>query len=237
MTGLDARVRLAGCLALSVAVAVCRGWPAAWLGLALGAASLSLGPRGFAPFVRRLCFVNVFFLGVAATAPLSVPGEALFHVGPLAFSREGLMAGLHMALKGNAVFLIFRGLAAPVPPERLGQALSGLGVPDRLCLVLALCTRYLGLMRLEWERLFTAARLRGFDPSATLRAWKIYALMLALLLMRALDRARCVHQAMLCRGFDGRFRGLDPKPLGAADLALCLACLAGTAGVAFLEYA
>jgi len=234
---LDARARLTGCLALSVAVAVCRGWPAAWLGLGLGVASLALGAPGVGRLARRLAVVNLFFLGIVATAPLSLPGEALARLGPLTFSREGLSAGLHMALKGNAVFLLFWGLAAPLSPARLGAALASLGVPDRFCLVLSLATRYVDLMRVEWQRLMTAARLRGFTPDASLRCWRVHGLMLALLLIRALDRARAVHQAMLCRGFDGRFRGLAPNRFRAVDAALCLACLAGTAGVAFLEFA
>ena len=237
MTGLDARARLVCALGVSVSVAVCHGWPAAALGLVCGLACLALGDRQWGRLLRRLALVNVFFAGILATVPLAVPGDALIHLGPLAFTRQGLLLALHMTAKGNAIFLVFWGLVRPLSPPRLGSALSALGVPDKLCLILSLTYRYLDLMRHEWDRLVTAAKLRGFTPGTSARAWRTYGLLLALLFMRALDRSSAIHQAMVCRGFDGRFRSLGGLCWRGADTALAVACLAVVAGIALLEVA
>lgn len=237
MNGLDARARLVCALALSAAVAVCHTWPAAFLGLGCGLACLALGDGQWTRLARRLALVNVFFLGILATVPLAVPGDLLFGLGPLRFTRQGLMLALHMAAKGNAVFLLFWGLVRPLSPPRLGAALAMLGVPDKLCLILSLTYRYLDLMRDEWSRMFTAAKLRGFTPNTSRRAWRTYGLMLALLFMRALDRSGAIHQAMTCRGFEGRFRSLGGMRWRGADTLLSLACGLAVTAVVYLEAA
>ncbi|WP_051272593.1 cobalt ECF transporter T component CbiQ [Fundidesulfovibrio putealis] len=234
-SGLDPRSRLLCAFGLCVAVAVCRSWPAALAGLGFGAACLALNSGRWGMLARRLALVNVFFLGLLATVPLAVPGETLLRLGSLAFTREGLMLALHMTAKGNAIFLIFWGLVQPLSPPRLGSALSALGVPDKLCLILSLTFRYLDLMRHEWDRLVTAARLRGFTPGTSRRAWGTYGLLLALLFMRAMDKSAAIHQAMICRGFDGRFRSLGGLRWRTADTALGVAALAGIVLVAVLE--
>lgn len=237
MIGLDARSRLLCALCVSVAVAVCHGWPAAYLGLACGLAAQALGDRQWGRLLRRLALVNVFFVGLLATVPLAVPGDALVMLGHMPFTRQGLLLALHMTAKGNAIFLVFWGLVRPLSPPRLGSALSALGVPDKLCLILALTYRYLDLMRHEWGRLVTSARLRGFTPGTNRRAWRTYGLMLALLFMRALDRSAAIHQAMVCRGFDGRFRSLGGLRWNGADTALAVAGLLAAAGITVLEVA
>ncbi len=237
MRGLDARSRLLGALAVSVAAAVCRSWPAALAALACGLCALSLGGGAWSALARRLALVNVFFAGIVATVPLAVPGDPLFTVWGLAYTRQGLDAALVMAVKGNAIFLVLWGLVRPLSPAALGAALSRLGVPDKLCLILSLTYRYLDLMRLEWEKLATAARMRGFTPGRSPGTWRTYGLMFALLFMRALDRSTAIHQAMICRGFTGRFVSLGGPGWGLADTALSLACLAAAAAVACLELA
>jgi len=232
---LDGRSRLAGALALSVAAAVCQAWAGAAVALACGLCSLPLGWDGPGPLLKRMALVNVFFLGLLATVPLAVPGQPLFHALGLPFTRQGLLLAGLMTAKGNAIFLVFWGLVRPLSPPEFGAALSGLGMPDKLCLILALTYRYLDVMRREWDRLVTAARLRGFDPGTSRRAWSTYGLLLALLFIRAMDRAAAIHQAMICRGFDGRFRSLGARGWRAADTALCLACAALAAAVLFTE--
>lgn len=237
MKGLDARGRILCALLLSVAVAVAHGWPAAWLGFAAGCAGLALSGPDWGSLVRRLGVVNIFFAGVVATVPLAVPGEILWRAGPLVFTREGLLLALLMTLKGNAIFLLLWGLVRPLSPPQLGSALAAMRVPGKLCLILTLTYRYLDLMRLEWRRLSDAAALRGFAPAFSVRTFRVFGLMLALLFLRALDRAGTIHQAMLCRGFQGRFKSLGGLCWKTADTALMAAGCLVALGVALLESA
>ena len=232
---LDPRGRVLAAVAACVAVAVCRAWPPALAGLAFGGLCLLFSRPSLTALLKRWALVNVFFLGLVLTVPLGVPGEALLSLGPLAYSREGLWAAGLMAAKGNAIFAIFFALVAPLTPAELGAALSALGLPDRLILILALTSRYMAVMQAEWDRLVTAAKTRGFVPGTSRRAYATYGLMLALLLVRAMDRAVFIHQAMLCRGFNGRFPRLDRFAWGRLDTAFCLLAALVVAGVTTLE--
>lgn len=232
---LDPRGRIVAAVAACVAVAVSVTWAPALTGLAFGGLCLLLAWPSPKAFFKRWAFVNIFFAGLVLTVPLSTPGTVLFNLGPLAFSREGLWAAGLMAAKGNAIFVIFYSLVASMTPAELAAALSALGLPDRLILILALTYRYMDVMQAEWNRLVTAAKTRGFVPGTSRRAYATYGLMLALLLVRAMDRAVSIHQAMLCRGFNGRFPRLDRFTWGRFDTAFCLLAALVVAGVTALE--
>jgi cobalt/nickel transport system permease protein len=77
--------------------------------------------------------------------------------------------------------------------------------------------RYLFVLADEAVRMVRAHALRSPDrPQPALR---VAGSLLGLLLLRTLDRARRVHAAMLCRGFDGELRRLERARLRGRDLA------------------
>jgi cobalt/nickel transport system permease protein len=89
----------------------------------------------------------------------------------------------------------------------LCAALAALGVPPVFTVQLLLLHRYLFVLAGEALRMGTARELRaapGRRPELAL-----YAALAGQLLLRAFDRARRVHQAMLARGFDGELRLAD----------------------------
>jgi cobalt/nickel transport system permease protein len=51
-------------------------------------------------------------------------------------------------------------------------------------------------------------KIRGFAPRTNLHTYRSYAYLVGMLFVRAAARAERVHQAMRCRGFDGRFHSL-----------------------------
>ena len=59
-----------------------------------------------------------------------------------------------------------------------------------------------------------------FEPSTSLRTYKTFANLVAMLLLKSYDRAERVYDAMLCRGFKGRYYVLDHFHLTGKDLAI-----------------
>jgi cobalt/nickel transport system permease protein len=104
--------------------------------------------------------------------------------------------------------LAFIALVATQPIATVGQALGSLKVPNKLVQLLLLTYRYVFVIELEYRRLSRAATMRGFLPGTNLHTYKTYAYMVGILFVRAGLRAQRVHQAMRCRGFDGRFHTL-----------------------------
>jgi cobalt/nickel transport system permease protein len=160
--------------------------------------------------VRALVPANMFFLFLFFTLPLTYPGEPLAWL-PL-LSQDGLWLALLITTKGNAVMLMVLALLGTNTPAALANGLYRLGMPQKLVLLLTFVYRQTFLSMREIERMRQAAEMRHFDPKLRLRTFKVYASILVQALFRSLDRAERIHDAMLMRGFEGRFHYLFPVP-------------------------
>jgi len=92
-------------------------------------------------------------------------------------------------------------LIACIGMHRLCAALDRLGVPRVLTTQLLFMHRYILLLAGELGRMNLARELRS--PSASTMPLAVYGSLLGHLLLRTLERAQRIHQAMLARGFDG----------------------------------
>lgn len=205
----DLRLRLVGALFAIACISQLR-----LLSLALPVAALALLAVWRRPRPgRRLPHVEVFLVLLFVTLPFTVPGVALFTLGPLTASVEGVGRAALVACKVLACMSVLTILLGDVEPSRLGPALRSLHVPDRLIRLLLMTARYVGLIRDEARRLADAMRMRGFRPRSNRHTWRSYGHFIGMLLVRALDRAGRIEEAMRCRGSSGRFPYRDlPAP-------------------------
>lgn len=210
---LDPRARLLG---TALAVILVLGLHELPLLLAVTMAALLLA-LAFGPGVRalahRLLHMEGFMLVLFAFLPFSVPGTPLFGAPPLVASVEGVHHAFEILLKVNACALFTFAFLAGLEPVRLGQAALGLKVPERLVQLFFLMVRYGAVLRAEATRLNEAMRARAFVPRSNLHTWRSYGHLFGMLLVRALERAERVEEAMRCRGYDGHL------PAPAAPLA------------------
>ncbi|KAA6185886.1 cobalt ECF transporter T component CbiQ [Thiohalocapsa marina] len=159
--------------------------------------------------VRRLLPLQLFMLVLLLTLPFSVDGPTLLRLGGLSASTDGLMLALHILLKANAVLLVSVALLGHLEPARLGHALARLGLPYRLAHLLLFTVRQIQLVGEEYRRLRQAMRARAFTARTDRHTWNSLGWLMGMLLVRSFGRARRLHDAMRCRGFDGRLR---PSP-------------------------
>jgi cobalt/nickel transport system permease protein len=220
-----------GCV-LAITALATPGWSVAALA---GAGALVLLARLQPGAVaRRLLRVEGFLVALLLLLPFTVPGEPLLAIGPLAASREGLLRALLLVVKINACVLACTALLGTLEPVRLGRALAGLGAPLRLVHLFLFVVRYVALFDAELHRLREAMRARGFVARSGRHGWRTLGNLAGMLLVRALDRAERVDEAMRCRGFAGRLPLLAGERLAGRDLrfagcagALALLLLAG----------
>jgi cobalt/nickel transport system permease protein len=138
---------------------------------------------------------------------------------------------MQISLKAATILLVLTTLVATSPVADLGHALHTLKVPGPLVLLLLLTYRYTFVIHQEYQRLWLAARVRGFRPGTNLHSYRTYAYLVGMLFVRAAARADRVHQAMRCRGFNGRFhslRAFRSRPANWAfstTMGVCLATL------------
>lgn len=231
----DPRYKLLAAVALACAVAPDRTLAAPAWGLALGAALILWARLPLLLVARRLLVVNAFTAFLWLVLPFSLPGPALFTLGPLTATAAGVRLALCITLKTNAILCTFIALVATSSMPALGAALHALRVPASLCHLLLFTYRYIHVIGEEYLRLATAARMRGFAPRSNLRTWRTYAHMAAMVLVRSWDRAERVHQAMVLRGFTGRFHAIAPATAVRGERLFALGMFAVLCGIIWME--
>jgi cobalt/nickel transport system permease protein len=205
---LDPRLRLLFATAFSFLIAMTTAFPVCFAGVAMASALVLLARLSVIAVLRRLLVVNIFNLLLWAVLPLTYGGENLFNFGSLAFSREGLCLAALITLKSNTILLALIAMVATMSVATLGQAMHRLRVPGKVVYLLLFTYRYVFLIEEEYQRLVMAMKVRGFSPATNLHTCRSYAYLFGMLLVRSLGRADRVCQAMLCRGFQGKFHDL-----------------------------
>ncbi len=235
LTRLDPACKLAALLLFSLAVALLRN--PFWAALALAASAL-LCLAGRLParkLLRQLAFANIFLIFLWIFLPLRLgeaplgPADVLLRVGPFSFTRSGLALALLITLKSNAAIIATLALAGTSSFAANGHAMRRLKVPEKAALLFLLTQRHLYSLGEELEKLNRAARLRGFQPGSSLRAYRVQAWLLGRLLLRSWNKAERVNNAMRLRGFCGKFPFINPVALNAAELRRSRVFLAGAA--------
>ena len=116
---------------------------------------------------------------------------------------------LRFALTVSAALLLVAGTGM----HPLCAALGRLGVPRVFTVQLLFLHRYIFVLAGEADA--HGHRARAARRRARAHALAVYASLLGHLLLRAFERARRIHLAMLARGFDGELRRADRSPGGA----------------------
>lgn len=202
---LDPRTRLLSCLAFVVGAISLKSLPLPLLAVAVALGLVVLARLPLAAMRRRLLHVEGFMLLLLALLPVTTPGKPLLALGPLSVSEEGMLLAVTIALKANAALLAVFSLLGSLEPVRLGQAAAQLGVPLKLAHLFLFVVRYVDVFRTETDRLVEAMRARAFVPRSNPHTWRSLGNLAGLMLVRSLDRAERVDEAMRCRGFSGRF--------------------------------
>ncbi len=158
---------------------------------------------------KRLTAAAGFLALIWIVLPLTSTGPIIGHIGPLSISSAGVMLCLRITYKTMAILMAFNALVATMSVATLGHTLHRLGLSDKLVHLLLLAYRYVFVIQQEYRRLLRAAKIRNFRPATNLHTYRTYAYLVGMLFVRASERARRVHLAMKCRGFEGRFYCLD----------------------------
>lgn len=229
----DPRVKLIALLVLAVTASLVHSplLLAALYGVGLALAALSRVDVG--RIVRRVWLsVGLFSAAIALPAATSfiTPGPALFALGPIPFSRPGLLGALTLILRvaTSANFALLIALTTRWP--EILQGLTALKVPDVFIMTLGMAQRYVvSLLRIvQHTHLAKESRTIGRFAAAEERRW--VAGRMAFVVKKSVKMGDDVYAAMLSRGYDGQVRTVSPLRADAKDLLwLCGALLLSAA--------
>ena len=166
----------------------------------------------FKDLAARLKPVFWFLVMIWVFLPLTFPGRPILSLPFMSLSAEGVAFSFMISVKSVAILPVFTGLLASMSVASLGSGLYQLKKPDKMIFLLLMTYRYIFVIEDEYQRLMRAARFRGFVPKTSMHSYRTFAYLAGMLFVRASLRANRVYQAMLCRGFKGKFHTLDPRP-------------------------
>jgi len=201
-------------------------WPGAALVLGLAWAVALAGARVSLAVWGRLVAAPFGFL-IVGLAALAV------EIGPdgVALARDHGRLALETGLRAAAAVSAMLLLAATTPSTDLMRAARRLGVPAEIA-DFALLTWRFAMLLLESAAQIRAAQEARLGWHGPRRALRSAGLLIALLLPRALERARWMEIGLAARG-DGALRTLAPsRPVSAPFVAASLGGFALIAGAA-----
>mgnify|MGYP006288308175 CR=1 FL=1 len=233
---IDPRLRIVAAVFFSCAVAVFQSLGALAAACAVGVLLLLASGVNIALVGRRLRVLAGFLLLLWLLLPLTYEGDLLGTLGPLRFHLPGVLLAVRITLKSVAIVVVFTVLLATIPVSTLGQSLGRLHVPAKLIYLLLMCYRYTFVIEQEYLRLRAAMKIRGFQPRTSLHTYRSLAYLVGMLFVRAALRADRVHQAMRCRGFDGRFHSLAVFPSHAGNPVFAVAAASAMMVLLWLEW-
>ena len=136
-------------------------------------------------------------------------------IGTLAVSG-GVLSMVTLMVKAVLTVLAGYLLIATTPIEEICRALRLLHLPKVFTVVVLLIYRYVTVLLAEARRITQAYSLRA--PGQKGVAWKAWGPLLGQMLLRSMDRAEGVYDAMLLRGFTGEFAAGREAKLRPADI-------------------
>lgn len=216
--GFDPRLKIISLFLYSICLAFFKGFPVLFFSLFLSFILVYLSLLPFKEVLKRLLPVNVMIAFLWIFLPFTTVGEVVYIAGPLEVTRQGLVLASILTVKANAMMLLFIAFIASTPVNTAGHAMGKLGVPDKLVHLFFFTYRYLHVIYEEYLRLKTAMLIRGFVPKTNIHTYRSYAYLVGMLLVKSVDRAKRVHDAMLCRGFTGKFYSLNKFSMRTGDV-------------------
>ena len=170
------------------------------------------------------------FVCAVCLAVVRTPEAAWFGFGMaallLALSRPPMRPVLRRLAVVN-VFIAFLWLTVPLTSG--GDVIAAWGPLEvsRAGVLLFLFTyRYLHVIADEWHKLHGAARLRGFAPRTNMHTYRTFGNMLGMVFVHSFDRSVRVYEAMILRGFSGRFQSVAAFRATSRDAVFAVAAFA-----------
>ena len=133
----------------------------------------------------------------------------------------GLIKGVIIALRVNMIYVIFSAMVYPLGVTGMYEALSGLGVPEKLRVMILLTLRGINILRERYETSIISVKLRAPEINGLMRL-KIFAYMAGNIILQSSLRSENMMKAVKCRGGFGGFIQTESRGFNVRDM-MCIA--------------
>ena len=224
---IDARVRVLCAALFALVVVLSTAFFPVLIALAVALSFVKMSRLNIGNILRRVMVMDLFMISLIILLPFTTQGDPIFTLFGLSASWQGLWHALLITAKANAVLLMLFSLVATMSSSTFGHALSHLKVPNKLVHLLLFLVRYLDVINREYKKMRRTMQARAFVMRTNLHTWKSIGYLFGMLLIRSMERAERILDAMKCRGFCGQFYLNDEMKIFTRDWVF---------GVAFLSF-
>jgi len=203
---LDPRIKIIALTIYSFIVALEKEWIPLLYASLLPVFLLFISSRStLKAIIKRILPVNGFVLLLWITMPFTYSGDKILTIGYISLSREGVDLCLLITAKANLIFITTFLFLTTSPVMHLVHALHHIRLPKKLVQLFYFSYRYIPVIHKEYSRLYTAMKLRGFNPKNNIHTYRSFGNLIGMIFLRAYERSKRIYQAMLLRGFRGIF--------------------------------
>ncbi len=184
--------------------------------LAVGMACWAKLP--FLASLKRVLIMESFLVFTVIMLPFTHPGTDILTIAGVDLSQEGLSLAVRVLLIANSSTLMLLTMIGTIEPALIGRTLKSLYFPARFVFLIDFSVRYMGVLHDEYLRGREAMRARCFHflsmrkkqnwflwrqtiRQAHLHRYRAIGYLFAMGLVRAIERAESIYEAMLCRGY------------------------------------
>lgn len=202
---LDPRIKIVTLLPYIIIVAVSKGVQTPLTALCISSVMVLLARLELRKLIDRLAVVNIFILMLWLFIPFSYPGAEAFSLGCFTASREGIVYVISVSLKTNAIVIATIAVLGTSEVFALAHACVHFRFPDKLIYLFFFFYRYITVLHEQYIMLRRAMMIRCFKPRTNIHTYKSYAYLIGMLIVNSYERSQKIYNAMLCRGFNGKF--------------------------------
>ncbi|MDP3480501.1 MAG: cobalt ECF transporter T component CbiQ [Desulfoprunum sp.] len=170
--------------------------------------------------MKKLALASPFAIMIGIFNPL-LDQQIILHLGSMAVSG-GWISFLSIVLRFCLTVTAMLVLIATTGFNSVCMALEKLGMPKIFAVQLLMLYRYIFVLIAEGQRMYRARAIRSFQKRRM--DMKTFTHLVGQLLLRTIDRGQRIHQAMLCRGFDGTIRTRQTLRFTLRDLLVFCVC-------------
>ncbi len=219
-TRMDARIKVLLCTLTLVAVIGIPGFRLPLGVFALVMAALLTIKTPVKLVIGRVVPPMIFGLIIFGLLTFFQSGQQMFVISIAGFKlvghSEGFYLGLTVLTRIAASVSVLLFLSVSTPVHELGYALMWMRVPEVIVEILLLTYRYLFVLWDEGMRIRQAQTLRlGYSSERNIQAWKhsvkSTSTLMAMVFIRAYDRAESTFSAMQTRAYNGKTSGRNYK--------------------------
>ncbi|GEM_PF-2497107 len=207
----EPRIKIAATTLYMFTAAFLQSLAAAFLALCFSLLLAVISGSEMKKNVRRVAQVSIFLSVLIIILPFTTSaetGDTIFKIhgfSLLTFNLRGFVQAITITLKAWSVVLLMEPMLFSSPLAHLSSALKGLGIPEKAIGIVNLAMRYMNVIATEASQMGLALKTRGFYPSCTKRSLSAMANLMAMLFIRSYERTQSIQEAMLLRGYHGRF--------------------------------